>query len=90
VGSTCFINAVLQALIHCAVFTDWLNSKDEGDLPLKMQLKKLDTSSTTTVFSKIKLNWFKIPLWEDAQDAQEFLVCLLDQLITENIISKYK
>ncbi len=46
--STCFINAVLQALFHCTVFTDWLNSKEVGDLPLKMQLKKLDTSSTTT------------------------------------------
>jgi hypothetical protein len=47
-GSTCFINAVLQALFHCTVLTDRLNSKEEGALPLQMQIKKFDSSSNTT------------------------------------------
>jgi hypothetical protein len=70
-------------LFHCTVFNDWLNSKEEGDLPLKMQLKKLDTVSTTadvliqyaqlySIF-KDKIELIKNSTLGTQEDAQEFL-----------------
>jgi ubiquitin C-terminal hydrolase len=45
IGNTCFVNASLQALFASSTFTNWLDTDDDSDSPLKTKLISLDMAT---------------------------------------------
>ncbi|KAI5188493.1 ubiquitin carboxyl-terminal hydrolase 7 [Nematocida sp. AWRm77] len=84
-GSTCYLNSIIQTLFHIKSFTKELFKQNLGKKTLEMQklfykLEKEQTYVDTTGFA----NTFKLnePL-DDQQDIQEFFKFLLDELEKE-------
>lgn len=82
-GSTCYINAVLQSLFHCSPFVEFLRAHQH--VPLIKHLFDLCVSERiASPYEFLKALQIKFPFALGQQnDICEFTLCLIDRLNTE-------
>ena len=86
-GNTCFLNAVLQALVCLKSFHTYMLEKPQGKLTRSLlnALQSLLVPESTSAFNPRRLMEFLSPQFRrgEQNDAHELLICLLADLENE-------